>query len=218
MAALAMFPLGTVLFPGALLPLHVFEPRYRELVQDCLAGEPEFGVVLIERGSEVGGGDIRTMVGTVARMVDVRELPDGRYAVMTVGTRRIRVTAWLDDDPYPRAEVEDWPDEVAGADVGDRLGATVAHLRRVLALRAELGGAAAPATAELSDEPLVATYHAAALAPVGPADHYVLLAAAGPEERLRVLERLLDDAEDQARLELELPRAGRRGDDAPGQG
>ena len=59
MAVLPMFPLGTVLLPGAVLPLHVFEPRYRQLVQDCLAGEPEFGVVLIERGSEVGGGDQR---------------------------------------------------------------------------------------------------------------------------------------------------------------
>jgi Lon protease-like protein len=213
MAALAMFPLGTVLFPGAILPLHVFEPRYRSLVQDCLAGEPEFGVVLIERGSEVGGGDLRSMIGTVARMVEVRELPDGRSVLVAVGTRRIRVTAWLDDDPYPRAEVEDWPDEPPTSGYGDRLESTVAHLRRVLALRAELGGSAAPATAELSDDPLVATYHAAALAPVGPADHYELLAAAGPEERLHLLDRLLDDAEEQARLELELPRAaGRSGE------
>ena len=73
-----MFPLGTVLFPGAVLPLHVFEPRYRALVRDCLAGDREFGVVLIERGSEVGGGDVRVEVGTVARIVQVAEPPDGR--------------------------------------------------------------------------------------------------------------------------------------------
>ena len=60
---LPMFPLGTVLLPGAPLPLQVFEPRYRGLTHDCLAGVPEFGVVLIERGSEVGGGDVRTNVG-----------------------------------------------------------------------------------------------------------------------------------------------------------
>ena len=86
-----MFPLGTVLVPGAMLPLHVFEPRYRALVADCIAGEPEFGVVLIERGSEVGGGDARFDVGTRARIVQIAELPDGRYALSTVGLRRIRV-------------------------------------------------------------------------------------------------------------------------------
>ena len=92
MTRLAMFPLGTVLLPGAVLPLHVFEPRYRTLVADCLAGEPEFGVVLIERGSEVGGGDVRRDVGTVARIVEVAELPDGRSALVTVGTDASRCT------------------------------------------------------------------------------------------------------------------------------
>src|SRR6476646_946546 len=112
MAIMPMFPLGSVLLPGGVLPLHVFEPRYRALVQDCLASaEHEFGVVLIERGFEVGGGDFRCLVGTVARMVQVAELDDGRYALVTIGTRRIRVNGWLPDDPYPKADVEDWPDE-----------------------------------------------------------------------------------------------------------
>src|SRR6478672_4324189 len=75
---LPMFPLGTVLLPFAHLPLHIFEPRYRALVKDCLAGDGEFGVVLIERGHEVGGGDVRFGVGTVARIVQTAELPDGR--------------------------------------------------------------------------------------------------------------------------------------------
>ena len=88
---LPMFPLGSVLVPSAGLPLHVFEPRYRALVQDCLAGDREFGVVLIERGSEVGGDDVRTSVGTVARIVEATELPDGRWAVAAVGVRRVRV-------------------------------------------------------------------------------------------------------------------------------
>ena len=113
-AVMPMFPLGSVLLPGGVLPLHVFEPRYRQLVIDCLAddsGDPEFGVTLIERGWEVGGGDQRADVGVVARMVQVEALDDGRYAVVAVGTRRIRVNAWLPDDPYPLADVDDWPDE-----------------------------------------------------------------------------------------------------------
>jgi len=80
-----MFPLGMVLFPGQILPLHVFEPRYRAMVQDCLAGDQHFGVVLIERGSEVGGQDVRTDVGTRARILESEELPDGRWVLATVG-------------------------------------------------------------------------------------------------------------------------------------
>ena len=113
-ATLPMFPLGSVLFPHAALPLHVFEARYRSLVEECLAGEPEFGVVLIERGSEVGGGDTRFGVGTVARIVDASLFPDGRYALVTVGTARLRVHEWLPDDPYPRASVEGLDDRTVG--------------------------------------------------------------------------------------------------------
>jgi Lon protease-like protein len=94
-----MFPLGTVLLPNAHLPLHIFEPRYRALIRDVLAGDGEFGVVLIERGHEVGGGDARFAVGTVARVVQSAELPDGRWLVDAVGTERFRVTEWLPEDP-----------------------------------------------------------------------------------------------------------------------
>src|SRR3954464_862389 len=74
-----MFPLGTVLFPHAPLPLHLFEERYRLLAETCLRGDGRFGVVLIERGFEVGGGDQRFGVGTVARIVEAARTPDGRY-------------------------------------------------------------------------------------------------------------------------------------------
>ena len=70
MTRMAMFPLGTVLLPTGILPLHVFELRYRRMIEECLAADtPEFGVVMIERGREVGGGDQRSHVGTVARIV-----------------------------------------------------------------------------------------------------------------------------------------------------
>ncbi len=191
-----MFPLGTVLFPSLFLPLHVFEPRYRRLVRDCLDGDREFGVVLIERGSEVGGGDVRFGVGTVARILEAAELDDGRWVLGTVGTRRIRVHRWLQDAPYPRAEVDDWPDPPAGPALGHEHLRVVGMLRRVLALTAEVGEPAAPATTELSDDPVVAGYQAAALAPVGPADHQALLAAGSPEDRCRQLTELLVDAEE----------------------
>ena len=134
-----MFPLGSVLFPSVVLPLHVFEDRYRTLMRDCLAGDREFGVVLIERGSEVGGGDVRTAVGTVARIVESEEYPDGRYAVVAVGVRRIVVDEWLPDAPYPRAEVHDWPDPEVEADVAtSALDAMLGPFRRAVALKLSL--------------------------------------------------------------------------------
>jgi len=199
---LPMFPLGTVLVPSAGLPLHVFEPRYRALVHDCLAGDREFGVVLIARGSEVGGDDVRTDVGTVARIADARELPDGRWAVAAVGVRRLRVHRWLPDDPYPIAEVEDWPDPAPGPDHGEALRSVVARLRRCLALAAEAGDLAAPATIELADDPVLAGHQAAAVAPLGPLDQQRLLSAASPDDRLEQLAVLLDDAIDVLQMRL----------------
>ncbi|MDQ1370907.1 MAG: ATP-dependent Lon protease [Acidimicrobiaceae bacterium] len=122
---LPMFPLGTVLVPHGILPLHVFEPRYRVLMFDCMRGEPEFGVVLIERGSEVGGDDQRFGVATVARIAQASELADGRWVVLALGTRRVDVREWLPDDPYPLALVDEraehpWPtsglDPATGSD------------------------------------------------------------------------------------------------------
>ncbi len=203
---LPMFPLGTVLFPSIVLPLHVFELRYRALVRACLDGDHEFGVVLIERGSEVGGDDVRTSIGTVARIVDATELADGRWVLGTVGTRRIRVREWLPDAPYPRADVEEWPDEGGGAaaGLGDLYAATTAHVRRVLALKAELGEPAVDATIEVSDEPVLGSYQLAAVAPLGPADQHALLGAPDARHRLQVLGSLMADEEAYCRARLEL--------------
>lgn len=184
-----MFPLGTVLVPGMLLPLHVFEPRYRALVQDCLAGDRTFGVVLIERGSEVGGGDVRTSVGTLARLVQAEELPDGRWAVIAVGTHRLRVAAWLVDDPYPRADTALWPDDPDEAGVPP---AVVALLQRCTALSQELGHPA-PSDLELSDDPITASYQTTLAAPLGPADRQKLLAAPTLADRWTLLHTLLTD-------------------------
>ena len=204
--AMPMFPLGSVLVPSAGLPLHVFEPRYRELVRDCLAGEGEFGVVLISRGSEVGGEDLRTDVGTVARIVESAELPDGRWALVAVGARRLRVVRWLTDDPYPRAQVVDWPDPVPGPGHGAALAEVTGRLRRALALAAEAGDAAAPATIELATDPVLAGYQAAAVAPIGPLDRQRLLEAGSPDERLATLARML--GEEIEVLELRLGSTG----------
>jgi Lon protease-like protein len=195
MSVLPMFPLGTVLFPHALLPLHVFEPRYRALVRDCMAGEGEFGVVLIERGSEVGGGDVRTDLGTVARIVEAQSLPDGRWLLLTAGDRRIHVKEWLSDDPYPRAHVEHLPDSASSPGAAAARAEVIRRLRRVLGLKLELGEWTGDVAVELHIDPAVASYQAAALAPIGPIDAYDLLAFDRPDDRLARLISLLDQAE-----------------------
>ena len=197
-----MFPLGTVLFPSAVLPLHVFEPRYRALVRDCLAADRELGVVLIERGSEVGGGDVRSTVGTVAHIVRADELPDGRWGLVTVGARRLRVGEWLPDAPYPLADVTDWPDPDPGPGYPEQVEQVVTRLRRVLALAAEAGDGAAPATAELSEDPVLALHQAGALSPLGPHDQQRVLASPSPEARAELLGSLLAEAEEVLRLRL----------------
>lgn len=193
---LPMFPLGTVLFPHALLPLHIFEERYRALARDVLRTGQEFGVVLIERGSEVGGGDLRFGVGTVARVTEAREFDDGRWAVLAVGGRRIRITAWLPDDPYPLALVEDLPE----TDLDDRsvlvVDDAVRAVRRALSLQAELGEGPAPGALELDDAPDVAAYQLAAMAPLGPVDRQRLLETDDAGERLRLLVALASEAGD----------------------
>lgn len=201
---LPMFPLGNVLVPHALLPLHVFEPRYRELVRDVLRGDREFGVVLIERGHEVGGGDVRGGLGTVARVLEAEEFDDGRWAVMAAGTRRLRVLEWLADDPYPRAVVEPMEDGEPGTDAHDLRDQVAARLRGLLARAAELGDDVPPATTDIADDPLVASWHATTLAPIGPLDTQRLLALDDPDERLTELLAIFDDLDEELALRLAL--------------
>ena len=120
---MAMFPLQSALLPDEDLPMQIFEPRYTALVRDCLSDDdPRFGVVLISQGREVGGGDVRCDVGTVARIAECMELAgSGRFVLRCRTGERIRVCEWLPDDPYPRAVVQAWPDEPGGPVSADQL-------------------------------------------------------------------------------------------------
>jgi Lon protease-like protein len=190
-AVLPMFPLGSVLFPYASLPLHVFEPRYRIMVRKAMRAHREFGVVLIERGQEVGGGDARFDVGTVARIVQAQEFPDGRFALTTVGTRRIRVVRWLDDDPFPHAEIAAHDDQPEPDDRGAR-DRVVESLRLITELVRRIDPRVAEPP-ELAADPLRASYEAAAIAPIGPLDAQRVLEAAGAVTHLTLLDALLDE-------------------------
>ena len=110
METLALFPLNTVLFPGQLLPLHIFEPRYRQMIGECIQQGQPFGVVLIRSGEEVGGAPAELHgVGTTAHIVQVERLDDGRMNILCVGAARFRIAHTYDDRPYPYGHVDLWP-------------------------------------------------------------------------------------------------------------
>jgi Lon protease-like protein len=179
-----MFPLGSVLFPKMPLPLRIFEPRYLAMLGAILAEEPsEFGVVLIERGHEVGGGDQRMGIGTVAQIV---ELDTSAEAVLIValGDRRVEVTDWLPDHPYPQAEVRPLPELEWTDDLAPLFERTEGVVRRALARATEWGEGRWPADVELADDPVSAAWQLAAVAPLGPLDQVALLRSTSAEQLL----------------------------------
>jgi uncharacterized protein len=193
-----MFPLERPMLPGEELPLRIFEPRYSELVADCLAmDDPAFGVVMIEAGREVGGGDARSDVGALAHITEVADFGDGRYRLNCVMAERIRVLEWQPDAPYPRAAVELWPDEPGepvGADaireVEDRM---VALFERIAGARgAEITGRDIVAGADAAPDAAMWLYALAARLPMGQADRYSVLAAPTVAARLTALNEAVD--------------------------
>jgi uncharacterized protein len=202
----AMFPLETAMLPNQDLPLRIFEPRYGALVRHCLdSGEP-FGVVLISRGREVGGGDSRSDVGVLARITECIDQGSGRYALHCRTGERIRVCEWLPDDPYPRATVQIWPDEPGDPVTGAQL---VAIEDRVMALFeriAEARGAQLPARDVVlgygeagADE---AMYILASRLPIGTADRYAVLAAPSADDRLVALSEAVDAVAEMVEFQL----------------
>ncbi|GIJ49934.1 hypothetical protein Val02_68200 [Virgisporangium aliadipatigenens] len=201
---LPIFPLGTVLFPGLVLPLHVFEPRYRELVrhlQELPADDPrEFGVVAIQRGWEVEGsgpggltaGGSLTLheVGCTAEIRQVTEHPDGRFDLVTVGRRRFRLDGTdAGERPYMVADVTFLDEETGDSAAVDGLSATVLDLfQRYLGLMRretlEVGE-------QMPDRPDVLSYLVAASAALTLEDRQRLLAIDTTAARLRAERSLL---------------------------
>jgi Lon protease-like protein len=154
--------------------------------------DPAFGVVLISRGQEVGGGDIRSDVGALARITDYVDLGEGQYQLLASVGERIRVSQWLPDDPYPCAVVTAWPDE-PGPDVGpERISVVVDAIlglfERVIAARGgHLRSDALAVDEEIADDPSRHVYALASRVPMGQADRYAVLAAPTLAERVAVL-------------------------------
>lgn len=123
MMNLPLFPLHTVLCPGVALPLHIFEERYKAMVEACLAEESPFGVILIREGREVGEGELAVAeVGTVAEIREATRYPDGRFDLVTLGTQRFRLeSVHLGPARFLVGEVEPMGEVVGAADRARRL-------------------------------------------------------------------------------------------------
>jgi len=196
-----MFPLGSVLLPHMPLPLRLFEPRYLRMLGDVLEDDSlTFGVVLIERGQEVGGGDQRFTVGASARILNI----DGAEAFVTldsVGERRFEVVRWYEDDPYPRAEVRLLPvlewDEQHDA----LLQEAEAAVRTALAVASEFVEQRYGAVVELAEDPAAHAWQLAGVAPVNELDRLAFLRSTSMVE-------LLEAVRDRSREATESFRAG----------
>jgi hypothetical protein len=111
---LPLFPLNTVLFPSMVLPLHIFEERYKLMINHCLEGKRPFGVLLIREGKEVGSGAVPYQVGTTTIIAGVSRMDDGQMNIVTIGHERFRLRAIRHDQPYLVGDAEPWP--LIGAD------------------------------------------------------------------------------------------------------
>ncbi len=192
---LRLFPLKTVLFPGAALNLHVFEARYRQMISECLAGGEAFGVVLIRDGDEADDPNVSPYdIGTTAQISEVTPLPSGRYYINTTGGRRFRIervvsrdpfivgeVAYLDDEAGERAAIDELNDEVRG------------EFREYMRLLVEFSGA--PSEVSLPDDPVDASFLIGDALQVGDVMKQRLLELRSTRQRLAVelgfLRRLL---------------------------
>jgi Lon protease-like protein len=177
-----MFPLGSVLLPAMPLPLRIFEKRYLKLLGDLMASDkPEFGVVLIERGQEVGGGEKRSSIGTIASVTEIGTTQEF-LGLESFGSQRFRVNAWLPGDPYPLADIELLPDLIWD----DSLLPSKVHLeikvRQLLAFVSEFGDVQFGADIEFSDDPMESCWQMAGVLPVGPLDQLDLLGSQSADE------------------------------------
>jgi Lon protease-like protein len=180
---LPLFPLNTVLFPGAPLPLRIFEERYKLMLAACLDGDKSFGVALIREGPEVGGPAEPFDVGTLARIVDVERLQDGQMHLMTVGVRRFRLLRVLEHEPYLVGEVRMLPD--GEEDVEPELVAGVAE--GFLAYLRELRASDADGAPRLAEEPEALSFQVAAGLAIAAKRRQQLLELDSTVERLRRL-------------------------------
>lgn len=185
---LPLFPLSLVLFPGMTLPLHIFEERYKRMINLCLREARDFGVVLAGAATGVPGQCLTYPVGTTAHITGATRFPDGCMNLISTGRRRFRIHALDWGLEYCVAEVE-WIDDPASDADALRLRAE----RRWNAFRNQIAGLTKEEFSEgvIPEDPTEASYALAASLPVNTAEKQRLLEATDTPARLREISRLI---------------------------
>ncbi len=192
---LPLFPLGSVLYPGLLLPLHIFEDRYRQLVRDLL-DEPEprrLGVIAIREGSETGADNVSALyqIGCTATVRRVSERDDGRFDLVTIGAERFRLTELDHSKPYLQGEVDLLPEETGDAAAAGRAAASVQRAFRTYIDALTRRGVTQVSVPDLPSEPISLSYLVAASIIADLQDRQVLLAEPDALRRLTAERTLL---------------------------
>ncbi len=199
-----MFPLGTALLPGMILPLRLFEDRYLRMYADIVDGDREFGVVLIERGTESGPDSLTFDVGCTARIIGSGIHDDGTIALVSVGRGRFHINEWLEPDPYPRAVVTDLIDDPL-SDSGLRTVREAQDLiPALLEAAARLNPEVETEMPDLADDPALAMYQVAQLAGLQAIDLQHVLEAPSADARAVLIEEKVKDAIELIRLQLDM--------------
>ena len=192
---LPLFPLGTVLYPGMLMPLHIFEERYRQLVRDLLAGpDPRrFGVIAIRKGRETGVDGVHSLyeIGCTATLRRVERYPDGRFDIVTVGTQRFRLLALDQRLAYLQGEIEPLTDDAVDADAAAPLVRMVQAAFHAYLDALTEGGGAVVKVDELPAEPTLLSFIVAAAMVIDLTEHQRLLAEPDTVRRLSAQRSLL---------------------------
>ena len=180
-----LFPLHVVLFPDMPLPLHIFEPRYREMILRCREEKSQFGITLIGSGAEIGAEAVPRQVGTLARIAQYEEMPDGRMNILVFGESRFRITRTFHDKPYLSASVEPIAEEPGGGEALETAYSSVSSLFRTYlqALFAMTGRTLS--TLQLPQEPEYLSYAVASVLQVPPSEKQALLELTDTERRLQ---------------------------------
>ncbi len=177
---LPLFPLpDVVLFPGSPLPLHIFEPRYREMINTVMEGDKVFGVLLFDPETSEAAS-----VGSTAEIIDCEKFADGRMNIFTQGRKRFRVLKTIEDKPYLQGEVEWMEDEPAGGDLSPITNEILEYIRDILRLSSKLKEMDVGVPDDLPKDPLDLSYWVAGTMYGVPEDQQALLELRDTSARL----------------------------------
>lgn len=186
-----LFPLELVLFPQMVLPLHIFEQRYREMINECVKEGKPFGIVMLTAGDSVQEGRTQSeipqpaAIGTLAKITEVTRVPDGRMIIETIGTERFRLLEYRNDKPYMTGDIELWPDgEADNADLENEITEVRTAFKEYLNILMELAGRKIQGL-EIPETADALSYFIPNWLQITTVEKQKLLEASNPYERLR---------------------------------